>query len=580
MHRSCGVFFAAVLIVLSAKVPASGGPKIGDCEVFPSNNIWNVPVDHLPIDPRSDSYINTIGRSVHLHPDFGSGLWPPDTGGPIGIPFVEVPSNQPRVPISFQYSDESDPGPYPIPPDAPIEGGPQSDGDRHVLVLDSDECLLYEVFYAFPQNGGSSWAAGSGAVFDLGSNALRPSGWTSADAAGLPILPGLVRYDEVASGEIKHAIRFTAPQTRRAWVWPARHYASNLTGEQYPPMGQRFRLRSDFDLSPFDPQIQVILRALKQYGMILADNGSPWFISGVPDERWDDEILSQLRSVKGKDFEAVDASSLMLNPDSAAAVSQKVKFFPQMLDGRDGDIRFYTNLFFMNAGERTPITVEFFDSTGDPWVLTFGVLGQGSKFTFYLDNGESRSIETLGPTRPQVGYARLRVSDEVACMSVVIGMDVPSEVIFYEAGVPVSEPLSRFTIFLDSLHTRNTGLALVNPPVVDGGGDATVIMRLYDPTAKYLGAQTLPPLPVGHHLPRFIHQLIENPELARQAEEMLGTVTFESNRPVAALTLRQNDGPARDFQNEVPVFTTFPVVPGELIKNLVEERSSIWIEDN
>jgi hypothetical protein len=220
------------------------------------------------------------------------------------------------VSITFYYDDESDPGPYPIPPDAAIEGGDQSSGDRHVLVLDRDHCMLYETFDSWPQPNGS-WEAGSGAVFDLYSNALRQSGWTSADAAGLPILPGLVRYDEVVSGEITHALRFTAPQTRKHFIWPARHYASNLTGTNYPPMGQRFRLKAAFDLSHFSPEVQVILQALKKYGMILADNGSAWFLSGVPDPRWnDDALVNELKMVKGSDFEAVDESSLMVHPDS------------------------------------------------------------------------------------------------------------------------------------------------------------------------------------------------------------------------------------------------------------------------
>jgi hypothetical protein len=210
---------------------------------------------------------------------------------------------------------ESDPGPYPIPANAPIEGGPDATGDRHVLVVDRDHCVLYELYHAFPQTGGA-WQAGSGAIFNLGSNALRPAGWTSADAAGLPILPGLVRYDEVAAGEIRHALRFTAPDTRHAYVWPARHYASDLTGAQYPPMGQRFRLRAGFDLAPYPPAAQVILRALQTYGLILADNGSPWYISGVPDERWDNDLLHTLDAVIGLDFEAVDVSGLMLDPNS------------------------------------------------------------------------------------------------------------------------------------------------------------------------------------------------------------------------------------------------------------------------
>jgi hypothetical protein len=267
------------------------------------------------VDPNSDAYVATIGVERHVHADFGSGEWPPGSGSPIGIPYVVVPGTQPRVEVTFEYHSESDPGPYPIPPDAPIEGGAGSDGDRHVLVLERETCTLYELFYAWPQADGS-WEAGSGALFRLDSYALRPDGWTSADAAGLPILPGLVRYDEVESGEIRHALRFTAPQTRRDYVWPARHYASSLTGTQYPPLGQRFRLKAEFDMSGFSPQARVILRALQVYGMMLADNGSAWYISGAPDERWDNDVLHELHRVHGSDFEAVDVSSLMVDPNS------------------------------------------------------------------------------------------------------------------------------------------------------------------------------------------------------------------------------------------------------------------------
>jgi hypothetical protein len=317
-----GFFFLALaLLVLafvvsaSALVPIQSPPYLAGCAVFPADNVWNVPVDTLPVDANSAVYIATIGPSSYVHADFGSGLW---NGGPIGIPYVTVPGTQPPVTVTFDYADESDPGPYPIPTDVPIEGGSNSTGDRHVLVLERNNCLLYEMFYAFPQPDGS-WHAGSGAIFNLRSHALRPAGWTSADAAGLPILPGLVRYEEVASGEINHALRFTAPQTRRAYIWPARHYASSLTGPQYPPMGQRFRLRASFNLAGFSPEVQVILRALKKYGLILADNGSAWYISGVPDERWDNDVLHELHQVHGSDFEAVDESSLMINPNSGQA---------------------------------------------------------------------------------------------------------------------------------------------------------------------------------------------------------------------------------------------------------------------
>lgn len=285
---------------------------IEGCPIFPTDNIWNAPVDDLPVDPRSRDYVETIGAGRGLKADFGSGLW---NGGRIGIPFVSVSGDQARVPLRFRWPDESDPGPYPIPTDAPIEGPPDGDGDRHILVLDRDSCLLYEVYASYWQPDGSI-SAGSGAIFDLRSNALRPDGWTSADAAGLPILPGLVRYDEVASGEIDHAIRFTVPQTRRAYVWPGRHYASSLLEERFPPMGQRFRLKASVPIDSYAPDVQVILRAMKRYGIILADNGSAWFVSGVPDERWNNDQLRQLGRILGSDLEAVDSRSLMLEPDS------------------------------------------------------------------------------------------------------------------------------------------------------------------------------------------------------------------------------------------------------------------------
>jgi hypothetical protein len=299
----------------SDPAPASVASDL-TCPLFPADNIWNVRIDGLPTHPRSDDYIDSIGRDEPFHPDFGSGIWPPEEGGPIGIPFVVVPGDQPRVSVTFEYDDESDPGPYPIPPNPPIEGGPDSDGDRHILIIDADDCFLYELYAARPQANGT-WRAGSGAVFDLNSNALRPAGWTSADAAGLPILPGLVRYDEVAGGAIAHALRFTAPRTQRAFVWPARHFASDDDDPILPPMGLRLRLRADYDLSGFDPQVRVILRAMQQYGIILADNGSPWHVSGVPDERWDNDVLRQLKRLRGDDFEAVDVARLMVDPDSA-----------------------------------------------------------------------------------------------------------------------------------------------------------------------------------------------------------------------------------------------------------------------
>ena len=269
--------------------------------VFPADNPWNTDVSGQPVDPSSATLIAACGLR-NLHPDFGT-VW---NGAPIGIPYVVVSGSQPRVPVTFGYADESDAGPYPIPPDAPIEGGPASSGDRHVLVIDADAWVLYELFAAYPEDGGARWRAGSGAIFDLKSNGLRPAGWTSADAAGLPIFPGLVRYDEVVvRGEIRHALRFTCPRTRRAYVAPARHWASSGDDPDLPPMGMRVRLRADFDVSGFPPSVRVILDALKKYGMFLADNGIGWFISGAPDARWDDEELGALKMVPSSAFEVV-----------------------------------------------------------------------------------------------------------------------------------------------------------------------------------------------------------------------------------------------------------------------------------
>ena len=251
--------------------------------------------------------MRSIGTDEGLHPDFGSGRY---EGRPIGIPYTTVSRRQKRVRVSFEYRGESDRGPYPIPRNAPIEGGRSADGDRHVIVVDRDRCRLYELFAAYPRRGGRSWRAGSGAIWSLRSNRLRPEGWTSADAAGLPILPGLARYEEVRRGRIDHALRFTVARTRRAYVFPARHFASSLTEPDLPAMGQRLRLRASFDISRYPPQARVVLRALKEYGMLVADNGSDWFISGAPARGWDNDDLRSLGGVKGGDFEVVDESAL------------------------------------------------------------------------------------------------------------------------------------------------------------------------------------------------------------------------------------------------------------------------------
>jgi hypothetical protein len=281
-------------------VTASPVPLVGNCQMFPVDNPWNQRVDLLPLHPQSEVWVSTLGRTRTLHPDFG---------GPYGIPFVVVPASQVKVPITFTaYGDESDPGPYPIPLSAPIEGGINSDGDRHVLALQSGSCKLFELGRAFPTSSG--WNADVGAVFDLSSNALRPERWTSADAAGLPILAGLVRYEDIADGVLRHAVRFTAQCTQRAYVHPATHQA----GKDNPacaPMGARFRLKSSFDTTAFTGQTRIILEGLKIHGMLVADNGSNWFITGSSDARWNVEDLEQLKRVPGGAFEVVDTGPLL-----------------------------------------------------------------------------------------------------------------------------------------------------------------------------------------------------------------------------------------------------------------------------
>jgi S-layer homology domain len=271
---------------------------MASCTLFPATNVWNQRIDHLPVAADSATLVGTIGLGEDLHPDFG------EYAG-YGIPYNVVGPSTPRSAVTFGWEDESDPGPYPIPASPRIEGG----GDRHILMWDVDACRLYELFAA--ELTPSGWHAGSGAIWDLRSNALRPDGWTSADAAGLPILPGLVRYDEVAAGAVEHAIRFTAPVTRSAHVYPARHHAGAGSSATLPPMGLRVRLKASFDIAGFSPRMQVILMAMQRYGMILADNGSPWFFSGTSDARWDDDELNDLKSLRGSDFEVVDTTGLV-----------------------------------------------------------------------------------------------------------------------------------------------------------------------------------------------------------------------------------------------------------------------------
>lgn len=314
------MFKSLICIGALASFAAAQTPVIGSCTVFPADNIWNTRIDQLPVSPNTATWVSTIGAAKPVHPDFGSGTY---DGAPIGIPFVTVPGTQIKYPATFLYQSDSDTGPYAIPLTAPIEGGSASTGDRHATSIDIGNCILYEIYAAYPQ--AVSWKGDSGAIFNLLSNALRTASLTSADAAGLPIFAGLLRYDEVLSGEIRHALRFTVPQTRKAYLWPARHYASSLTGTQYPPMGARFRLKASFNISAFSAANQIILTALKRYGMMLADNGSAWYLSGAPDAHWDNDDLHALTTITGSNFEAVDVSPLMVNVDSGQALQSSAQ---------------------------------------------------------------------------------------------------------------------------------------------------------------------------------------------------------------------------------------------------------------
>jgi hypothetical protein len=305
MSRRLPLLAVCVLALGGSSAQALRMPAAPKCPIFPRTNAWNQRVDALPLARNSNEIVASIGAERGLHADFGSGLW---NGGPIGIPITVVGRRQPKTRVAFEYAGESDRGPYPIPRNVKIEGGRASDGDRHALIVDRDACKLYELFALYPS--GRGWRAGSGAIWNLRSNRLRPAGWTSADAAGLPILPGLARYDEVRRGAIDHALRFTVQRSRRAYVYPARHFASDLTDANLPPMGLRLRLKSSFDVSRFPRQARIVLVALKRYGMVVSDNGSSWYITGAPDQRWSNDQLHTLGQVKGSNFEVVDPAAI------------------------------------------------------------------------------------------------------------------------------------------------------------------------------------------------------------------------------------------------------------------------------
>jgi hypothetical protein len=300
---------AAALVGLLTGSTAATTPRVAGCPVFPATSVWNQRVDRLPVAAGSAAVIRSIGVTAGVHADFGSGLY---DGSRIGIPYVVVHgAKTPKARVAFDYADESDKGPYPIPAGVPIEGAPAhaSEGDRHALIVDRDTCRLYEL-YALRRSG-AGWAAGSGAIWSLRSNALRPSGWTSADAAGLAILPGLARWEgDAATGHIDHALRFTVQRTRRAFIYPARHQASDLTDPSLPPMGLRVRLKAGVEIARLPRQARIVAQAMKTYGMIVADNGSNWFVSGAPSPHWSNDELHALGTLSGADFEVVDTGKL------------------------------------------------------------------------------------------------------------------------------------------------------------------------------------------------------------------------------------------------------------------------------
>ena len=300
MNRRILLLAACALVVGGSSAQALRLPAAPRCPVFPKTNPWNQRVDTLPVAGNSAEIISSIGAGTGLHADFGSGLW---AGAPIGIPITVVGPRQAKSRVSFEYADESDRGLFPITRNVKIEGGRSSTGDRHALIVDRNACRLYELYALYPKSHG--WRAGSGAIWNLRSNRLRPAGWTSADAAGLPILPGLARYDEVRRGVIDHALRFTVQRTRRAYVFPARHFASGSSDPSLPPMGIRVRLKASFDVGGYPRQARIVLVALKRYGMLVADNGSSWYITGAPDPHWSNDQLHTLGRVKGSDFEVV-----------------------------------------------------------------------------------------------------------------------------------------------------------------------------------------------------------------------------------------------------------------------------------
>jgi hypothetical protein len=412
---AAGVMWLGLVVGVSPSTASAGTPVPGapNCPMFPADNVWNTPVAGLPVNPNSAAWMSSMHASTtNLHPDFGpSG----DPSNPYGMPYTVVSPSQPEVPITFQYASESDPGPYPFNASTPIEGGQQSTGDRHAIMVNPATCTLYELYDARYSSSGST--AGSGAIWNLNSNALRPAGWTSADAAGLPILPGLVRDDEVQSGAITHAIRMTAEATDTSYLWPARHEAGTSSNPNLPPMGARFRLKASYNISGYSPQAQVVLRAMQQYGLILADNGSNWYFGGTADDSWPAALVNELKEVPASAFEAVDESSLMVDPNSGQArqlgVSVNCGSDPgyRMVASDGGIFSFCQNFLGSMGGQRlnapmvgmaeTPGGNGYWEVASDGGIFSYGnAVFHGSTGSLRLN----KPIVGMAPTPDGGGY--------------------------------------------------------------------------------------------------------------------------------------------------------------------------------
>jgi hypothetical protein len=410
MRRALALLLLLPLAPLASTARAAAGtppPGAAACPVFPADNVWNADVSQLPVDPHSAQWLASMNAgSTNLHPDFGSSG---DPSAPYGIPYTVVTDAHPKVGVAFQYADESDPGPYPFGPDTPIEGGQNASGDRHALMVDATTCTLYELYDAQYSSSGST--AGSGAIWSLNSDALRPATWTSADAAGLPIFPGLLRPDEVLAGAVTHAIRLTAQRTDTSFIWPARHQAGDRSDPSLPPMGARFRLKASFDISSYSPATQVVLRAMQHYGLILADNGSNWYFQGAASNSWGDQLIAELKTVPASAFEAVDESSLMVDPNSGAT-RQGPPPPPApggyRLVASDGGIFSFNAPFYGSTGNvalPAPIVTTVSTPSGKGyWLL--GANGTVYPFGDATAHGSASGIQAVGmaPTADGNGY--------------------------------------------------------------------------------------------------------------------------------------------------------------------------------